>query len=128
MKEKSVNKTEKRKFGDRGEELAASHLEAKGYTVIARNFSCRAGELDIVAVKDGLLCFAEVKTRSFSSHAFGRPCEAVDWKKQRRLLTTAGVFLKLNPQLRCLQPRMDIIEVELIGSAARVNHIESAFS
>ena len=120
------NRTEKRKTGDRGEAIAAAHLEAKGYRVIARNFSCKAGELDIVALRGGVLCFAEVKTRR--PGGFGRPCEAVDWKKQRRLINTAQLFIKMNPKLRGLQPRMDIIEVELVGGAAKVTHIENAFS
>ena len=76
-------RTEKRKTGDRGEAIAAAHLEAKGYRVIARNFRCKAGEIDIIARHGDVLCFAEVKTRR--PGRFGRPCEAVDWKKQRRL-------------------------------------------
>ena len=123
------NKTEKRKIGDRGEAIAAEHLKAKGYEIIARNFRCKAGELDIVARLGDVLCFAEVKTRRpAGGYAYGRPCEAVDWKKQRRLLTAAGVFVRLNPRLAGLQPRMDVIEVELMGQAAKVTHIESAFS
>ncbi len=119
-------RTEKRKTGDRGEDIAAAHLEAKGYRVIARNFRCKAGEIDIIAMRGDVLCFAEVKTRK--PGRFGRPCEAVDWKKQRRLINTAQLFIKLAPRLKRLSPRMDVIEVELIGDAARVTHIENAFS
>ena len=120
------NRTEKRKTGDRGEAIAAAHLEAKGYRVIARNFRCKAGEIDIIARHGDVLCFAEVKTRR--PGRFGRPCEAVDWKKQRRLISTAQLFMKLNPQLRGLSLRMDVIEVELLDGADKVTHLVNAFS
>ena len=120
------NKTEKRNIGDAGEELAAEYLSEKGYEIVCRNFACKAGETDIIAVNGETIVFAEVKTRK--STAFGLACEAVDRKKQRRLLICAGVFLKLNPCYRGLSVRMDIIEVYKNGRMSRLNHIENAFS
>ena len=119
------NKTEKRQIGDAGEEIAAGYLTEHGYQIIARNFSCKAGETDIIAQKGNVIVFAEVKTRK--STLFGLACEAVDAKKQRRLLICAQLFLKMNPRFRYCSPRMDIIEVYRNNGFCRVNHIENAF-
>jgi len=69
--------------GRHGEELAARHLEAAGLQILARNWRCREGELDIVARDGSVLVFAEVKTRS--SLAYGAPAEAVDRAKSARI-------------------------------------------
>jgi putative endonuclease len=69
--------------GRHGEQLAARHLEAAGLQILARNWRCRDGELDIVARDGSVLVFAEVKTRS--SLAFGAPAEAVDRAKSARI-------------------------------------------
>ena len=58
-----------------GEELAEIMLLEKGYTILARNFRCRYGEIDIIAAKNGVLAFVEVKTRLFGS--CGRGSESV---------------------------------------------------
>lgn len=55
--------TNKQTIGTQGENLATEHLQQAGYTIVARNWLCRAGELDIIAQKDGQLVFVEVKTR-----------------------------------------------------------------
>jgi putative endonuclease len=64
---------------------------ARGYEVIARNWRCREGELDLVVSRDGELVFCEVKTRT--SDRFGVPAEAVTFSKQRRLRVLAARFL-----------------------------------
>jgi len=69
--------------GRYGEQLAADHLESAGLVVLARNWRCREGELDIVARDGDQLVFVEVKTRS--SLAFGAPAEAVDRVKAARI-------------------------------------------
>jgi putative endonuclease len=69
--------------GRHGEDLAARHLEAAGLQILARNWRCREGELDIVARDGAVLVFAEVKTRS--SLAFGAPAEAVNSAKSARI-------------------------------------------
>jgi putative endonuclease len=66
-----------------GEQVAADHLESAGLRVIARNWRCRDGELDIIARDGSELVFVEVKTRS--SLRFGTPAEAVDWAKAARI-------------------------------------------
>ena len=82
----------RREIGHRGEDLAAEWYEAHGYEVVARNWRCRAGELDIVARKGSELVFCEVKARS--SGSFGLPAEAVGYAKQARVRRLAGMWLR----------------------------------
>ena len=83
----------RRLLGLRGEEAAARWYEAAGYDVVARNWRCSAGEIDLIAVgrSDAVVVFCEVKTRS--SMAFGVPEEAVTLSKQRRLRRLAAQWL-----------------------------------
>lgn len=81
----------RRELGRQGEALAAKWYEEHGFTVVARNWSCRAGEVDIVARRGSLCVFCEVKTRS--SLAFGWPAEAVGPSKQARLRRLAAMWL-----------------------------------
>src|ERR671918_2011481 len=78
-------------LGARGEALAADWYVASGYDVVARNWRCREGELDLVVARPGEVVFCEVKTRA--SDRFGVPAEAVTVAKQRRLRTLAARFL-----------------------------------
>ena len=71
----------KRIVGLKGEDIAAKYLEKHKYKVIERNFACRFGEIDIIAQDGKFIVFIEVKRRK--SLKFGRPCEAVDLKKQQ---------------------------------------------
>jgi putative endonuclease len=80
-----------RELGARGERLAAEWYATRGYQVVARNWRCRDGELDLVVARPGELVFCEVKTRS--SDRFGVPAEAVTPAKQRRLRRLAAQFL-----------------------------------
>jgi putative endonuclease len=82
---------DRRALGARGEEAAARWYEARGYRVLARNWRCREGELDLILGRAGEVVFCEVKTRS--SLAFGTPAEAVTRTKQRRLRTLAVRWL-----------------------------------
>src|ERR687892_2414853 len=84
-------------LGARGEALAADWYVAAGYDVVARNWRCREGELDLVVARPGEIVFCEVKTRA--SDRFGVPAEAVTAAKQRRLRTLAARFLAEHPAL-----------------------------
>jgi putative endonuclease len=79
------------RLGDRGEQRATEWYVAAGYRVVARNWRCREGELDLVVARDGELVFCEVKTRA--SDRFGGPAEAVTAAKQRRVRALAARFL-----------------------------------
>ena len=73
-----------------GEQLAVAWYEGQGYEVVARNWRCREGELDVVARRGRLHVFCEVKARS--TEAFGAPAEAVGLSKQARLRRLAALW------------------------------------
>lgn len=77
--------------GHSGEAAALAHYRGTGYRVVARNWRCPLGEIDLVVSKGSLLVFCEVKSRR--SVGFGGPFEAVDWRKQRKLRMLADAFL-----------------------------------
>ncbi len=74
-----------------GEEAAAKWYIDQGYRILARNWRCRDGELDLIALQGTTVVFCEVKTRS--SNAFGSPFEAVTLAKQRRIRRLAMAWL-----------------------------------
>lgn len=84
-------RTERSDLGRAGEHAALSHYLRRGYRLLARNWTCPIGELDLVFVRGSLLVFCEVKARS--GDGFGGPHEAVTWKKQRKLRMLAEAFL-----------------------------------
>ena len=118
---------EARLLGQWGEELVARDLEAKGWTILARNYRCRFGELDIVAAREGVLAFVEVKLRRGSAFAPARAFVTAD--KQRRLRTAAELYLQEQPGQ--LQPRFDVAEVYAPQgretASPSITYIESAF-
>lgn len=110
--------------GEAGEEYAARLLRKLGYTILARNFSCKYGELDIVAQKDGVIAFVEVKTRKSGSLVSG--FEAVTKSKQRKIIVTALWYMNQNDI--DLQPRFDVVCVNTVGGGI-ISHdyLEGAF-
>ena len=114
---------EKKERGARGEEAAAQHLAQNGYAILARNYRVRWGEIDIVAEKDGMLCFVEVKTRA--SDRFGEPREAVGHRKRQHLRLAAESYLAEHPWEGPM--RFDVIEVIWAGRNWVCKAIENAF-
>ena len=111
-------------FGSEGESAAAAYLKRKGYDIVGQNYSCRFGEIDVIARKGGYIVFVEVKTRK--NEQFAAPREFVTYKKQERIIKTAMLWLQEND---CeLQPRFDVIEVIGEGRARQIRHLEDAFS
>ncbi len=90
-----------------GEQYAADRLIQDGYQIIARNFRCRTGEVDIIAQKNEYIVFIEVKTRKEGFQV--APVEAVDWKKQKKIFLAASDYLLQFPTN--LQPAFDVIEI-----------------
>lgn len=118
--------TEKRiALGRAGEEAAAQYLKKNGYRLIKRNFNCRVGELDIVAMDGPCLVFVEVRTKSGS--AFGLPQESITRKKKQKLRQTASVYL-LASGLKDAAVRFDFIAVYLNsdGKSFKIEHIINA--
>ena len=112
--------------GKFGEDKAAEYLKDKGYRIIRRNFSCRTGEIDIIAEDDMYLVFAEVKLRK--NDRYGEAREFVNTSKQQKIIRTASLFLSRFETEK--QPRFDVIEVYApkgILSEVKINHLENAF-
>jgi len=80
-----------RDLGQRGEDAAVAHLSGLGMVVVARNWRCRYGEIDVVAREGPTLVFCEVKTRS--GLGYGSPLAAITAAKQARLRRLAALFL-----------------------------------
>ena len=122
------NKKDNKKTGNSGENTACLFLESKGYAIIEKNYKAHRKEIDIIALKDGYIIFAEVKTRS--SVTFGIPSESVNLKKRRHIIFAAQNFLLDNGKSYSeFQPRFDIIEIYRDKKEGKdyVRHIESAF-
>ena len=96
-------------LGSLGENLAVDYLISRKYRILERNFRNRIGELDIVASKDGMLCFIEVKTRT--SEEYGDPLEAITPGKQRKIILMAQSYLNARG-LDDLQVRFDVMAVD----------------
>jgi putative endonuclease len=111
--------------GLRVETFALEHLERRGLRRVARNYRCRAGEIDLVMRDGDTLVFVEVRYRR-RPH-FGGAVESVDTRKQRRLIRAAAHYLASH---RCGEPppcRFDVVAVDGEPGAARVTWIEGAF-
>lgn len=120
-------------IGARGEEVAAGYLRQQGLEILARNWRCRWGEIDIVATErlDESRCrlvFCEVKTRT--GWGYGSPLESITFAKMQRLRRLAGHWLKAqgdrSQRSEWTDIRIDAIGVvlDLRGSAApEINHV-----
>jgi putative endonuclease len=124
----------RRRLGARGEQLAALHLEARGYQVVERNFRTRYGELDVVARDARCLVFCEVKTRIVrgepGSDVLG-PFASIGRRKQRQVRAMAREWLT---QGRLEGPRPQELRFDAIGVSFDANgrlmaleHLEAAF-
>lgn len=109
--------------GTKGEELAATFLQNKGYLILEKNWRFKNLEADIIATVSSMLVIAEVKTRK--SNYFGEPETFVNKQKQKNLIKAAQEYIQRN-QLD-LEVRFDIISIILGDSQMKINHIEDAF-
>ena len=100
----------KREIGKNYEDKAKNYLLKNGYEIIESNFSCRIGEIDMIAKNEGYLCFIEVKYRDANSLAKG--LYAVDNAKQKKIYKVAQVYLmdkKINNETAC---RFDVVSID----------------
>jgi putative endonuclease len=117
--------TPRRRLGDLGERLAQRHLLAEGYRICEKNFRTRWGEVDIIAERDGVLVFVEVRTRRGGQR--GTAAESLTAAKKRRLVALAEAYGQGReglPEGR----RIDVIAVDLTagGRLLSLQHIEGA--
>ena len=109
--------------GTKGEQQAVKYLKKNKYKIICRNYQTRFGEIDIIASKKDVLAFCEVKTRAPDAMVSGR--ESVDINKQQRIIKTALDYIsKFNTDL---QPRFDVLEINIDSKTPEVQHIKNAF-
>ena len=116
-------KQENRLTGNFGEGLAVNLLKEKGFEIVERNFSTRFGEIDIIARKDGVLVFVEVKTKKGDD--FGTPEEMVGKGKVFRVKRMAEVYLS-GKEMAC---RIDMVAVVLDSQnrVERITHYENLY-
>lgn len=111
----------RQELGALGEQIAVDHLSGLGMSILARNWRCRYGELDIVAAENGdTVVFVEVKTRS--GDGFGGVEQAVTPRKVRRLRRLAGLWLA-GQDSRWSQVRIDVVGVRMGGGSPSVLHV-----
>lgn len=115
-----------REVGTRWERRAESFLNARGLETVARNFSCRLGEIDLVLKDQGCLVFTEVRYRR--DHGHGSGAESVTVAKQRRLIRAAQVYLQRNRQQATLPCRFDVMSLWHRGGELRIDWIRNAFT
>ena len=115
----------RKRLGDAGESAAADWYAHQGYEIVARNWRCRDGEIDLIVVRGGELVISEVKTRS--SVAFGSGAEAVDWRKQQRLRRLAGRWITECCASAPRSIRVDVGAVLAPSGILTIEVIEGAF-
>jgi putative endonuclease len=115
----------KQALGREGERLAELFLKKQGYKLVERNYRCRGGEVDLIALDRRVVVFVEVKTRT--DHQFGSPLEAVAPGKQRRMIVAAQFFLHQR-SLHERDARFDVVGISWLGTSKPVfEHIQNAF-
>ena len=107
--------------GRTGEDEASLFLENKGMKIIRRNFRHRGGEVDIIALEGETLVFIEVK--AWAGYGIEALEQALDYKKQNRIIETAKYFLSVHRKYRYMAVRFDVIFISSQG----LTHLASAF-
>jgi putative endonuclease len=109
--------------GRAGEDVAAAFLEAEGWSLVARNLRWKGGEIDIVAARDGVIAFTEVKSwESLGPEELER---AIGYDKRRRIIETTKIFLSRHREYKDWSVRFDVI---LVRGATVVERYPSAFT
>ncbi len=98
-----------RMIGEQLENIAYNYLQKRGLTLVARNFQCKLGEIDLIMQDQNTLVFVEVRYRK--SERYGTAIETVDRRKQRKLLRTALLYLKIHHLSDSTPCRFDILGI-----------------
>ena len=118
----------RRRIGERGEDLALRYLAKKGYAAVECNYRTHHGEIDLVVRDESTLIFVEVKLRRGTG--FGDPLEAVTPQKQARIRLTAEQYLAEKGKAFVAgfdEMRFDIVGILLVAGKPKVRHVEDAF-
>lgn len=108
-------------IGKFGENEAVEYLKRQGYKILERNFSCRQGEIDIIALDKTEIVFIEIKARM--SLKYGLPSEAVTKRKLEHIYRTAEYFLYAR-NLENENTRIDVIEIYIKNNKVIINHLK----
>jgi putative endonuclease len=112
--------------GEAAELLAANYLEMRGLKILGRNLRCKAGELDLVCLDDGILAIVEVRQRESSQ--FGGALASVTGAKRRKIICAARFFMQREPKWPDLSVRFDVLAVQGLPTGAhRIDWIKDAF-
>lgn len=114
----------RQELGEIGERIAERWLVRRGWRIIGRRFRSGHRDLDLIAHREGMVAFVEVKARS--SNEFGDPVQAVSWRKQRELGRSAKVWIDRHGRGDEAY-RFDVIGILIDRDRVRVRHIENAF-
>lgn len=109
--------------GKLGEKIARDFLVKKGYKIVRHRFYARQGEIDLIGLKDDLIVFIEVKTRT--SDAFGSPEQSINQAKIAKIDRVVSRFFSRYPAYRKYLPCFDVISVELAKNQAQVRHYKN---
>lgn len=108
-------------LGKKGEDIAVEFLEKQNYNILDRNFICRQGEIDVIALDRDYVVFVEIKSRT--STEFGLPSEAVTKTKLKHMVKSAEYYLFVR-NLENANIRFDVIEVYVKDGKYFINHIK----
>ena len=114
----------KKVLGNIGEIKSCEYLESAGYLILEKNFRCAFGEIDIIARREDVICFVEVKTRASSS--YGEPLESVNPLKTARIRNTASYYLGLK-NLNSFEVSFDVISIKVSGKKLLLQHFKNCF-
>lgn len=112
-------------IGYYGEDLAVNYLKRNNYIILEKNFLCKLGEIDVIAKKGDIISFIEIKSRYCDN--FGKPMEAVDFYKKKRIINVSKFYIK-EKKLNNFFFRFDVLEVFLnYNKNSKINFIKDAF-
>jgi len=114
----------RRQLGEEGERAAERFLRSQGYTIVERNYRCRVGEIDLIALERKVIVFVEVKTRRHDGT--GAPLEAVTEHKQRKICGAAQYYLSAH-RLHDRDARFDVVGVWWEDGMPRCELLRNAF-
>ena len=115
----------RRLIGANGESRAIAFLKGRRFKIVERNYRTKVGEIDIIAERDGLVTFVEVKTRR--SKSYGSPEEAIDKKKRKRIIKAAKYYLVSHNLYDEVDVRFDVLSLTKKNGVFQIEYFEDAF-
>ena len=111
-------------LGRKSEQLAAQYLQARGYTILERNYRVGHKEVDLIVSRNGVIAFVEVKARA--GQGYGHPLEAITWGKRREIAYVARTWIAACGRAD-LSYRFDALSVVWRGGQPEVEHVPNAW-